>query len=152
MELGINKVCLWPENKFKFKSKIGSKALNCLSVNSSISKRNQNSKHEQSCKSRISCDSMNLGSTHQVSKASGVTAQQNTKVENLAVSNQNLKFKVAELQKEKYSLSQLNKKLSNEIKRFKQRDSSIVILKKKDLEQLLRNYNSMSEELEQLQM
>ena len=70
--------------------------------------------------------------------------------ERLAVQNQTLKFRIAELQKEKYSLNQLNKKLTTELKKTRIEDQGVVILKKKDFNIFLNNYYGMSEELEQM--
>lgn len=106
--------------KFKFTSKLGSKGMKCFSINSSLSK-NVNSKNENS-RSRVSSTSFNLSSGHELDKVSSLLAKIKdiSKVkDNLAVSNQQLKFKVAELQKEKYSLSQLNKKLSSELEKLR---------------------------------
>ena len=72
--------------------------------------------------------------------------------EQLASDNQSLKFKISELQKEKYSLSQLNIKLSAEVSKNRTQDQGVVILTKKDFNVFLKNYYDMSEELEQVNL
>lgn len=76
----------------------------------------------------------------------------NTAKDKLAVQNQTLKFRIAELQKEKYSLCQLNKKLNMEVQKLRIQDQGVVILKKKDFNVVLKNYYEMSEELEQMSL
>lgn len=76
-----------------------------------------------------------------------------TKVKDKLANNyQNLKFRVAELQKEKYSLTQINKKLSAEVQKWRIDYQGIVILQKKDFHVFLNNYYCMSEELETMSM
>jgi hypothetical protein len=72
--------------------------------------------------------------------------------EQLASDNQSLKFKISELQKEKYSLSQLNIKLSAEVSKNRTQDQGVVILTKKDFNVFLKNYYDMAEELEQVNL
>ena len=67
--------------------------------------------------------------------------------EKLALNNQALKFRVAELQKEEYSLSQLNKKLTIEINKTRREEQAVVVLLKKDFNVMLGNYYKMADEL-----
>jgi len=59
--------------------------------------------------------------------------------ENLAIDNKTLKFKLAELQKEKCSLSKLTKKLNKDSKLSKS-DTDFIVLNKKEYEEFKKRY------------
>ncbi|CAI2360734.1 unnamed protein product [Moneuplotes crassus] len=71
--------------------------------------------------------------------------------ENLAIDNKTLKFKLAELQKEKCSLSKLTKKLNKDSKLSKS-DTDFIVLNKKEYEEFKKRYCAMAQELEQIQL
>lgn len=135
-------------------AKIGSKGMKCFTINTSLSKHNTKpTDRNKSSRSGISNGSIHRSSGKDLEKVSSLLnklKEVNTIKEKLAIHNQTLKFKVAELQKEKYSLSQLNKKLSEEVQKCRIQDQGVVILKKKDFNTFLHNYYNMSEELEQM--
>lgn len=146
------------KKKFNLQQKFEGKAMKWFPINSSLSKRtakiNEHRK-DKSSNGRISKGSINRGSAHELDRVSSLVQKLSevTKVKDqLSVNNQTLKFKLAELQKEKYCLTQLNKKLSNEVSRNRLQDQDIVILKKKDFNILLHNYYNMAEELEGLNL
>lgn len=96
------------KNKIGFNAKIGNKGMRCFSINTSLSKQNTKAGDKtKSSKSGISSTRDNLSSGQELDKVSSLLQKIKdiTKVkERLAEANQNLKFKIAELQKEKYSL------------------------------------------------
>ena len=143
-------------NRIGFDSKFGGKAMRWFSINESSSKGNTRAgEKNKSSISGISSNSFGVSSGQDLDKVSRLMhkIKDISKIKDrLAVNYQNLKFKVAELQKEKYSLSQINKKLSAEVQKWRIDYQGIVILQKKDFHVLLTNYYNMSEELEAMSM
>jgi hypothetical protein len=125
-----------------------------FSFNKVFSKRSSKATvRNKSSKSGITAASYNLSSGQDLDKV-GSLLQKLKEVTNvkekLALNNQALKFRVAELQKEKYSLSQLNKKLTIEINKTRREEQAVVVLLKKDFNLMLGNYYKMAEELGRL--
>lgn len=102
-------------------AKIGSKGMKCFTINTSLSKHNTKpTDRNKSSRSGISNGSIHRSSGKDLDKVSSLInklKEANSIKEKLAVHNQTLKFNIAELQKEKYSLSQLNRKLSEEVQK-----------------------------------
>lgn len=95
--------------------------MRCFSINESSSKRNTRAGDKnKSSISGISTNSFGVSSGQDLDKVNRLMQKIKdiTKIKDKLANNyQNLKFKVAELQKEKYSLSQINKKLTAEVQK-----------------------------------
>jgi len=139
-----------------FGTKVNTKGMKWFVLNSSISKPHSRATvREQSSRGGISNASFNLNSGNDLNKVSSLLQklkEVSSLKEQLASDNQSLKFKISELQKEKYSLSQLNIKLSAEVSKNRTQDQGVVILTKKDFNVFLKNYYDMAEELEQVNL
>ena len=144
------------KNRIGFDVKFGNKGMRCFSINESSSKRNTRAGDKnKSSISGISTNSFGVSSGQDLDKVNRLMQKIKdiTKIKDKLANNyQNLKFKVAELQKEKYSLSQINKKLSAEVQKWRIDYQGIVILQKKDFHVFLNNYYWMSEELEMMNL
>lgn len=102
------------KKKLNLGAKIGNKGLKCFTISTSLSKRNSSkpTDRNRSNVSRVSVSNVDSSSGKDLDRVSSLIQKlrEVSKVKDkLAMNNQNLKFRIAELQKEKYSLSQLNK-------------------------------------------
>ncbi|CAI2361415.1 unnamed protein product [Moneuplotes crassus] len=136
------------KKKLNFNSRMGAKN------NKKLYMKMSNIDKKDTKRTKVSSGSISKGSTKELDKINSLILKlkEVTRVkENLAIDNQSLKFKLAELQREKYSLSKLNKKLSKDSKRSKT-DTDFIVLNKKEYEAFKKRYSIMAKELEEFHL
>jgi hypothetical protein len=123
------------KKKFNLQRKFEGRAMKWFPITSNLSKRASKLSETQKDRlsnGRISKGSINRSSANELDKISSLVQKLHdvsTVKDKLAGLNQTFKFRIAELQREKYLLTQLNKKLSSEVSKNRIQDQGIVILK-----------------------
>ena len=121
------------KKKLNFTTKFGNKGMKYFPINSSLSKKLKKpiEVKGKSSRTKVSSGSISRSSGKDLNRINSILLklQEVTKMkDNLMAHNQTLKFRVAELQKEKYSLSQLNKKLNDQVRR--RQENEVVTMTK----------------------